>query len=101
MSNLTVVLPEPKAMRGTPAKEDAKLSEFQKELIQLAAVINGDHILKSYPNEIGNRMNVKEAHDYVEDAMERFVEASMGAIKLGASESTIVEMRPSLTSRNP
>lgn len=96
-----VVLPKPTAMRSTPAKEDGKLSEFQKELVQLAAVIKGDHILKSFPDEIGNRMNVKKANDYVEDAMKRFVEASMEAIKLGASESTIVEMKPSLTTRNP
>eukprot|EP00253_Pinus_taeda_P023800 PITA_23800 len=96
-----VVLPEPNNMRATAAKEHAKLSEFQKELVQLAAVINGDHILKSYPNEIQNRMRVIEANSYVKDAMTRFVEASTEAIKLGASESTIVEMRPSLTTRSP
>eukprot|EP01018_Ginkgo_biloba_P002014 Gb_00801 [translate_table: standard] len=94
-------LPEPKALRANPAQDNAKLSEFQKELVQLAAVINGDHILKSYPNEISNRMNVKEANHYVEDAMARFIEASMEAIKLGAADSTIVDMRPSLTTRNP
>ncbi|XP_057820461.1 non-specific phospholipase C6 isoform X2 [Cryptomeria japonica] len=97
----TVVLPEVKALRESPANETGKLSEFQKEMVQLAAVINGDHILKSYPDEIGKRMNVREANAYVEDAMSRFVEASMEAIKMGAPDSTIVEMRPSLTTRNP
>uniref|UniRef100_A0A0C9QTN8 TSA: Wollemia nobilis Ref_Wollemi_Transcript_10289_1948 transcribed RNA sequence n=1 Tax=Wollemia nobilis TaxID=56998 RepID=A0A0C9QTN8_9CONI len=96
-----VVLPEVKTLRSSPANETGKLSEFQKEMVQLAAVINGDHILKSYPDDIGNRMNVGEANAYVEDAMSRFMEASMEAIKMGAPESTIVEMRPSLTSRNP
>ncbi|GLJ30364.1 hypothetical protein SUGI_0600800 [Cryptomeria japonica] len=96
-----VVLPEVKALRESPANETGKLSEFQKEMVQLAAVINGDHILKSYPDEIGKRMNVREANAYVEDAMSRFVEASMEAIKMGAPDSTIVEMRPSLTTRNP
>ncbi|KAH9300989.1 hypothetical protein KI387_012572 [Taxus chinensis] len=96
-----VVLPEVVALRETSPNEGGKLSEFQKEMVQLAAVINGDHILKSYPDEIANRMNVREANAYVEDAMSRFVEASREAMEMGAPDSTIVDMRPSLTSRNP
>lgn len=44
-------------------------------------------------------MNVKEAHSYVGGAVSRFISASKEAIKLGADESTIVDMRSSLTTR--
>jgi len=45
-------------------------------------------------------MNVKEAHAYVRRAVARFVRASKEAIKLGADQSAIVDMRSSLTTRS-
>jgi phospholipase C len=86
-------------LRSTGAKEDGGLSEFQSEVVQLAAVLNGDHFLSSFPNEMSNKMNVKEAHAYVR-AVARFVRASKEAIKLGADQSAIVDMRSSLTTRS-
>uniref|UniRef100_A0A803LXB9 Uncharacterized protein n=2 Tax=Chenopodium quinoa TaxID=63459 RepID=A0A803LXB9_CHEQI len=92
-------LPEVKrSLRPFGAREDAKLSEFQMELIQLASQLNGDHVLNTYP-DIGKNMTVNEANQYAEDAVHRFLEAGKAAIKAGADESTIVTMRPSLTSR--
>ncbi|KAG8496492.1 hypothetical protein CXB51_007548 [Gossypium anomalum] len=79
-------------------KEDASLSEFQVELIQLASQLNGDYVLNTYPY-IGKSMRVGEANQYVEDAIKRFLEAGKAAIRAGANESAIVTMRPSLTSR--
>jgi phospholipase C len=87
-------------LRSTGAKEDGGLSEFQSEVVQLAAVLNGDHFLSSFPNEMSNKMNVKEAHAYVRRAVARFVRASKEAIKLGADQSAIVDMRSSLTTRS-
>ncbi|XP_031491092.1 non-specific phospholipase C6-like [Nymphaea colorata] len=94
------VLPDAsKKLRTTAAKEEAKLSEFQTELVHLAAVLNGDRFLSSFPDEISRRMNVKEADEYVNGAVSRFMEASKEAKKLGADESAIVDMRSSLTTR--
>lgn len=86
------------SLRPRGPKEDAKLSEFQLELIQLASQLCGDHVLSTYP-DIGKNMNVGEANRYVEDAVERFLEAGRAALRAGANESAIVTMRPALTSR--
>ncbi|KAH9603845.1 hypothetical protein KSS87_005965 [Heliosperma pusillum] len=92
-------LPEVKrALRPFGAREDAKLSEFQVELIQLASQLNGDHVLNTYP-DIGKNLTVSEANKYAENAVRRFLEAGKTAIRAGADESAIVTMRPSLTSR--
>ncbi|KAJ8614982.1 hypothetical protein MRB53_015455 [Persea americana] len=87
-----------KSLRPFGAKEDVTLSEFQVELIQLASQLNGDHVLNTYP-DIGKSMTVGQANRYAEDAVARFLEAGRAALRAGANESTIVTMRPSLTSR--
>lgn len=86
------------SLRPRGPKEDAKLTEFQIELIQLASQLNGDHVLNSYP-DIGKSMSVAEANKYAEDAVERFLEAGRAALRAGANDSAIVTMKPSLTSR--
>ncbi|XWS58662.1 hypothetical protein CRYUN_Cryun08bG0053900 [Craigia yunnanensis] len=45
-----VTLPEPVKMREIDAKETVKLSEFQEELVQMAAVLNRDHKKEIYPH---------------------------------------------------
>lgn len=94
-----VTLPDVTPLRTTEAKENGGLSEFQSEVVQLAAVLNGDHFLSSFPDEMSKKMSVKEAHYYVKGAVSRFIRASKEAIKLGADESAIVDMRSSLTTR--
>lgn len=95
----TEKLPEVKrSLRPFGPREDAKLSEFQIEMVQLASQLNGDHVLNTYP-DIGKNMTVNEANQYAEDAVHRFLEAGKAAIRAGADKSTIVTMRPSLTSR--
>ncbi|KAK8617051.1 hypothetical protein V6N13_117020 [Hibiscus sabdariffa] len=93
-------LPDIVPLRTTEAKEDAALSEFQREVVRLAAVLNGDHFLSSFPDQMSKKMTVKEAHEYMRGAVPRFIRASKEAIKLGADESAIVDMRPSLTMRS-
>ncbi|XP_068309322.1 non-specific phospholipase C6-like [Pyrus communis] len=95
-----VTLPDVVPLRKTEAKEDGNLSEFQGEVVQLAAVLNGDHFLSSYPDEMSTKMSVREAHEYVKGAVSRFIRASKEAINLGADESAIVDMRSSLTTRS-
>ena len=96
---IAVTLPDVAPLRRTEAKEDGSLSEFQSELVQLAAVLNGDHFLSSFPDEISKKMSVREARDYVEGSVTRFISASKEAINLGAEESVIVDMRSSLSTR--
>lgn len=94
-------LPTPVRMRKGEANESAKLSEFQEELVQLAAVLKGDNILTSYPEKIGKQMNVKQGKKYMEDAVKQFLEAGLSAKRMGVNEEQIVKMRPSLTTRSP
>ena len=95
-----VVLPDVVALRRTEPDESRDLSEFQGEVVQLAGVLNGDQFLNSFPDEMSKKMKVKEAHDYVKGAVSRFIRASKEAVKLGADESAIVDMRSSLTTRS-
>ncbi|PHU29621.1 Non-specific phospholipase C6 [Capsicum chinense] len=93
-------LPSPTKIRKREANEDANISEFQQELVQLAAVLKGDHLLTSYPEKIGKGMNVRQGKAYMEDAVKRFFEAGVAAKKIGVDEEQIVQMRPSLTTRS-
>lgn len=93
-------LPTPTKIRKAEANEDANISEFQQELVQLAAVLKGDHLLTSYPEKIGKKMTVREGKAYMEDAVKRFFEAGFSAKKIGVDEEQIVQMRPSLTTRS-
>lgn len=92
-------LPDPiKSLRPTLTNEDKEISEFQEELVILAAQLIGDDLLKNY-SDIGKHMTVKQANSYVEDAVVRFLEAGRLALMAGANESAIIQMRPALTSR--
>lgn len=87
-------------LRKTEADENRGLSEFQGEVVQLASVLNGDHFLSRFHEDMGKKMSVKEGHEYVKGAVSRFIRASKEAIKMGADESAIVDMRSSLTTRS-
>ncbi|XP_047096404.1 non-specific phospholipase C2-like [Lolium rigidum] len=90
----------PMRIRQTEAKEEAKLSSFQREIVQLASVLNGDHRLSSLRDRIKFRMNVKEGTSYMRTAVRRFFEAGMLAMRMGVDDvERIVKMRPSLTTR--
>lgn len=91
------VLPDVAPLRRGEADESRDLSEFQSEVVQLAAVLNGDHLLN---NDMGKKMKVKEGHEYVKGAVSRFIRASKEAIRMGADQSAIVDMRSSLTTRS-
>ncbi|GFQ03787.1 non-specific phospholipase c6 [Phtheirospermum japonicum] len=93
-------LPDVAPLRRVETDENRHLSDFQGELVQLAAVLNGDHFLSSFPNEMVKKMNVKEGDAYVRGAVSRFIRASKEAIKLRADPSVIVGMRSSLTTRS-
>ncbi|BFG21244.1 hypothetical protein CerSpe_075180 [Prunus speciosa] len=85
-----VTLGEPVKLRETASKEGAKLSDFQEELVQLAAALNGDHRKDIYPTKLVENISVAEALKYVEAAFEKFSDACEKARESGADESEIV-----------
>ncbi|XP_038984341.1 non-specific phospholipase C6-like [Phoenix dactylifera] len=88
------VLPDVPPLRTTRAKEERPLSEFQREIVQLAAVLCGDGHSISLSN-----MTVKKADGYAKNAVSRFFQASREALYSGADESEIVDMRASMNAR--
>ncbi|KAG2596312.1 non-specific phospholipase C6-like [Panicum virgatum] len=94
-------LPEVPFERPTPPNEHGWLSDFQRELVELASFLNGDYMLTSLAQEARTKkMTVKQADAYVRRAITGFLRASKQALRLGANESAIVTMRSSLTSKS-
>eukprot|EP00249_Psilotum_nudum_P002381 c15395_g1_i1 orf=534-2141(-) len=92
-------LPSPPwTLRHSPPNEARTLSDFQEELVRLAAQLVADHNLNSY-TETGKVMTIKQANDFVENAMTRFLEAGKDALRVGSNSSTTVKLNPSLTGR--
>ncbi|KAK8944640.1 hypothetical protein KSP39_PZI007521 [Platanthera zijinensis] len=76
------ILPDPLPTRSSEAKEDSFLSEFQAELVDLAAVLNGDSVF-NLRKDTGKQMTVKEADAYVNFAMKNYMKAAREAIDRG------------------
>lgn len=94
-------LPEPVKLREAPAQEKAKLSEFQEELVQMAATLNGDHRKSIYPDKLTENMSVPDAVKYVEDAFNTFLNECEKAKQNGADESEIVDCADGCSSAPP
>ena len=90
-----VTLPEPVKLRRAAAAEHAPLSEFQEELVQLAAVLNGDHTKDSYPHKLVEGMTVAEAARYCVDAFKAFRDECEKCKKRGEDGSNIPTVKPS------
>ncbi|XP_062213055.1 non-specific phospholipase C4-like [Phragmites australis] len=90
-----VTLPEPMKLRQTEAAEHAPLSEFQEELVQLAAVLNGDHTKDVYPHKLVEGMTVAEAAKYCKDAFRVFLDECDRCKKCGEDGSHIPTVKPS------
>ncbi|KAG6509780.1 hypothetical protein ZIOFF_027785 [Zingiber officinale] len=76
---LLPVVPPP---RVTELNENRRISEFQSEIVQLAAALNG----------VIEGMSVKEADAHVNHAIARFFKASKETIRKGADENEIVDL---------
>lgn len=96
-----VTLPEPVKLRETTSKDGAKMSDFQEEVVQLAAAINGDHRKDIYPNKLVEKMSVSKAVSYVEASFKKFSDECEKARESGADESEIVVCATSLGSPSP
>ncbi|KAL2319415.1 hypothetical protein Fmac_028384 [Flemingia macrophylla] len=87
----TEKLPDPVKLREVGAHEKAKLSEFQEELVQMAATLNGDHKRSIYPDKLTENMSVSDAVKYVEDAFKTFLNECEKAKQSGVDGSEIVD----------
>ncbi|KMS99828.1 hypothetical protein BVRB_1g016800 [Beta vulgaris subsp. vulgaris] len=85
-----VTLPEPVKLREDLPLENRLLSDFQAELVQMAACLNGDHKKKTYPDTLVEKMTVKEAAEYVHEAWKIFLHECEEARKRGEDDSAIV-----------
>lgn len=82
-----VTLPEPMRLRDFDANEDRKLSDFQEELVQLAASLKGDLKIKDKPIE---GMTVARAAEYSNEAFKVFMDECAKAKENGAAEDSVV-----------
>ncbi|KAI3893420.1 hypothetical protein MKW92_045376 [Papaver armeniacum] len=85
-----VTLSDPQKIRPREAEENVKLSEFQEELVQMGATLNGDCYQDTYPDKLVENMTCAEGCKYVQDAFEKFRENCENAKKNGADDSEIV-----------
>ncbi|KAL6981494.1 Non-specific phospholipase C3, partial [Sarracenia purpurea var. burkii] len=85
-----VTLPEPVKMRETePSDDDKNLSDFQQELVQLAAALRGDHKNGVFTNKPVDGMTVGEAVNYVDGSFRVFLDEWENSKNRGADESHI------------
>ncbi|CAI9764919.1 unnamed protein product [Fraxinus pennsylvanica] len=82
-------LPEPVKLREAEAEDEAKLSEFQEELVQMAAVLCGDHRKENFPHSLFENMTVAGAVEYVDNSFKKFLDECEKAKENGEQESTI------------
>ncbi|KAK4488593.1 hypothetical protein RD792_004359 [Penstemon davidsonii] len=82
-------LPEPVKLRETEAKEESKLCDFQQEMVQLAAVLCGDHLKEIFPEKLVEKMTVSDGVEYVKSAFDKFLGECEKAKQNDADESTI------------
>eukprot|EP00850_Spirogloea_muscicola_P012666 SM000083S22713 [mRNA] locus=s83:37140:38650:+ [translate_table: standard] len=70
----------PKSLRHEPVNEERLLTEWQQELVMLAAALVGDSAASNFL-EAPKRMTVRQGNDYVENATRHFLDASLAALK--------------------
>lgn len=90
MYTCTVTLPEPPRLREGGAKEDSKVSDFQAELVQMAATLNGDHAKDEYPHKLVENLTVSEAVKYCDGAFKTFLDECKRAKESGMDPSQVV-----------
>ncbi|PIN10367.1 hypothetical protein CDL12_17057 [Handroanthus impetiginosus] len=83
-------LPEPTKLREGESKEEAKLSEFQEELVQMVAALCGDHTKEGFPEKLVENMRVSHGAEYVNNAFEKFLDECEKARQNGEPDESIV-----------
>uniref|UniRef100_A0ACD6A7I3 Uncharacterized protein n=1 Tax=Avena sativa TaxID=4498 RepID=A0ACD6A7I3_AVESA len=91
-------LPQPVKLRSTEAAEHLQISEFQAELVQLGAALNGDHAKDVYPHKMVEGMTVADAAKYCNDAFRAFQDECDRCNKCGMDGSHIPTLPPATPS---
>ncbi|XP_021755145.1 non-specific phospholipase C4-like [Chenopodium quinoa] len=91
-SDCPVTMPEPVRLRDFEAREQKKLSDFQGEMVQLAACLKGDHKKDTYPNKLVEEMNVAHAADYCNEALKVFLQECEKARLDGVDDDTVIDI---------
>ncbi len=87
-AGVAVELPAaPSSLRPSPANEDGKLSEFQDELLTLAASLNGE----AAPSDC---TTVQRAYTFIMQAIANFFDAASAASQAGLPPNTPVQPQP-------
>ncbi|KAI8021217.1 Non-specific phospholipase C3 [Camellia lanceoleosa] len=87
--HIIVKLPEPVKLREAEAKDNAKLTEFQEQMVQMAATLCGDPKKDIYPNKHVENMTVGEVVKYVNNSFKNFLDRCEKAKASGVDESQI------------
>ncbi|XP_006663021.2 non-specific phospholipase C4-like [Oryza brachyantha] len=88
-------LPEPVRLREAEAEEHREISEFQAELVQLGAALNGDHDKEGYdPEGLVQGMTVAAAAAYCGDAFDLFREECHRCRDSGMDGSHVPMVQP-------
>lgn len=90
-------MPEPVRLREAEAEEDQhrEVSEFQAELVQLGAALNGDHATEAYESDkLVKGMTVAEASEYCQSAFARFREECQRCHESGMDECHVPKLQP-------
>ncbi|KAG7026102.1 Non-specific phospholipase C3, partial [Cucurbita argyrosperma subsp. argyrosperma] len=85
-----VKLKDPVKLRDVEANETRRLSEFQEELVQLAAVLKGDEKKEINLEKVAEKMRVVEGASYCENALKSFLKECEKAMENGGDECEIV-----------
>lgn len=98
----SVRLAEAVRLREFDPKEDGKLSEFQEELVEMAAVLCGDHHNNKgiFPHKLTEGMSVVSAAEYVQNAFNKFLQEYEKLKENGADENTIISIPSQPTPTN-
>ncbi|KAH7294391.1 hypothetical protein KP509_28G069100 [Ceratopteris richardii] len=85
------VLPNsPWSLRHAPPDGNRTTSEFQQELIELAAAVNGPRFLKAESVAIA-KQSVRAANAFVESAMTRFIRIGRKAARAGMDAAMLIQ----------
>ncbi|XP_010485694.1 PREDICTED: non-specific phospholipase C5 [Camelina sativa] len=83
-------LSNPIKMRGTVAKQNAELSDFQEELVIVAVGLKGDYKNEELIHKLCKQTCIADACKYVTNAFEKFLQESRKARERGCDENNIV-----------
>ncbi|KAJ3678729.1 hypothetical protein LUZ60_002532 [Juncus effusus] len=89
-----LTLPVAKKLRHIEAKENVEISDFQRELVQLAAVLKGDHVKNIYPDKLLEGMTVAQAVEYVTNSYKSFLDKCQHCKDEGMDGSHIPIVEP-------